>query len=360
MRVLHTIPGITAVQGGLQTALMNLCRAQRAAGITPEIATLDSEGLLPDPAFAAFSVHEFPCVNRFTGRSPAMREWLKARADDYDAVIAHSLWRDPVIYSGASSRLVVMAHGMLDPDALARHALRKLWRGKMVLPGLLRQAVVVYTCEAERERAQDGPGRHARAGRVIPLPVDVPKVPAPLPDTGPVVTLGLLHPRKGQLAWVRALRLLRERGLAFQAVYAGAEGDAGYAYRVHTEASGVAEYAGTLTYAKALELQRAALVVCAPCVVRENFGMVMAEAMAQGRPVVAGRPALMVPGLEAAGVLRGADPEPESLADAIERLLKAPQERVVLAKAGHHHAATHWHPSAVGNQWKALVESLAS
>jgi glycosyltransferase involved in cell wall biosynthesis len=358
MRVLHVIPSITAAQGGLQSAVLNLCRAQQLCGMAPEIATLSEPGNPTDPAFADFTVHEFPCTFRPTGRSRAMGDWLAARAGDYAAVVAHSLWRDPLLYAASAPRLVVMAHGMLDPGALARRAWRKAWRRHLRLPGVLRKAVVVYTCQAELDRAQPGPGRFARASQVIALPVEVPDTPPPLPESGPVVALGRLHPRKGVQEWVRALRLLRERGVEFTALHAGPVEDAGYARRVRAEAGDVVEFLGPVDYARAQELLRTALVVCAPCNVAENFGMVIAEALAQGRPVVAGRKGLIVPALEAAGAVLGADATEDSLADAIGSLLANSPLRQQLAANGHRHAREHFAPQVIGQLWQALIRDL--
>jgi glycosyltransferase involved in cell wall biosynthesis len=362
MKVLHVIPGLSVQQGGMQTALLNLCRAQRMVGMQPEIAALH-EPHPPDEAYAEFQTHLFECAFRPTGASRAMKRWLADNARAYDAVVAHSLWRNPLLYAAASAGdrpFVIMAHGMLDPEAMQHRALRKLWRLKTRLPGVLRRATVVYTCEAERQRATQGVAALAPSSAVIALPVEVPEqAPPPAPD-GPIVALGRIHPRKGLLEWVNALALLHERGVRFKALHAGPVEDERYAARVYAAAApltqaGVASFEGAVPYRRAQELLAGARIVAAPCAVHENFGMVIAEAMALQRPVVAGRKGLIVSELAQAGAVIPTDATPQALADGMQQLLDAPEKADALAQAGRQWAAKNYTPQAVGKQWRKLL-----
>ncbi len=362
MKVLHVIPGLSVQQGGMQTALLNLCRAQSIAGMEPEIAALH-EPHPPDEAYAQFRTHLFECSFRPTGASRAMKRWVTDNARAYDAVVAHSLWRNPLLYAAASADdrpFVIMAHGMLDPEAMQHRALRKLWRLKTRLPGVLRRATVVYTCEAERRRAAQGVAALAPSSAVIALPVEVPApAPPPAPD-GPIVALGRIHPRKGLLEWVNALALLRERGVTFHALHAGPVEDERYDARVHAAAkpltdAGVLRFEGAVPYARAQELLAGARIVAAPCAVHENFGMVIAEAMALAKPVVAGRKGLIVGELAQAGAVVATEANPQTLAEAMQQLLESPDKANALAKTARQWAATNYAPQQVGNQWKALV-----
>lgn len=359
MRVLHVSPGISGAQGGLQSALLGICRAQAAAGITPVIAALH-EADAPDAAFDAFEAHLFSCDFRPTGASPDMKRWLAVNVAAFDAVIAHSIWRDPLLYAAHSERLFIVAHGMLDPEALAHRAWRKLWRRRFKLPSVLQRASIVYTCEAERERAQAGPATGARASAVIPLAVELPPVPPPAPG-GPIVALGRLHPRKGWLEWIEALKLLARRGVKFHAVHAGPVEDARYARRVYAAGAALGErlsFVGALSREQAQAMLAAASVACAPCAVAENFGMVIAEAMALARPVAAGRNGLIVPELEQAGAVYAAS-EPEEFADAVQAILENPAQAAEKAARGRAWAEEHYAPEVVGAQWQKLLEASA-
>jgi glycosyltransferase involved in cell wall biosynthesis len=359
MRVLHVIPGLSVAQGGLQSALIGICRAQRAAGIDPVIAALE-EGDPPDAALNDFEAHLFRCDFRPTGASRAMKGWLADNAGGFEAVIAHSIWRDPLLYAAqAQAPLYIVAHGMLDPQALAHRAWRKQWRLRARLPRVLRRATLIYTCDAERQRARRGPGGEAAASAVIPLSVEVPATPAPLSD-GPIVALGRIHPRKGLLEWVNALAVLADRGVEFRAVHAGPVEDQRYARRVYQAARNLSdrlEFQGALPHSRARELLAGAGLVAAPCAVAENFGMVIAEALAAARPVVAGRKALMVPDLEAAGALRGTELNAAAFAAAMREMLQRPEDARALALQGYRWAASHLAPDVVGAKWRKLLRS---
>lgn len=353
MKVLHVIPGLSAAQGGLQGALLNLCRAQQASGTAPVIAALHEDSQ-PDAAFHEFETHLFDCTFRPTGASREMKAWLRQHSHEYDAVIAHSLWRDPLLYAAeTTSPLVVVAHGMLDPEALGHRSWRKLWRLRMRLPAVLKRATVVYTCAAEQQRAHPGPGGLARASAVIPLCVDVPVQP-PVPSPGgPILVLGRIHPRKGTLEWVRALCLMAQEGTEFAAVHAGPVEDQAYARQVYAAAEplqGRLVFKGALPYGQAQALMAGARMVVAPCAVAENFGMVIIEAMANARPVVAGRRGLIVPELEAAGAVTGAEHEPQAYAAAMRDVLANPRT----AMQGHQFAKQHYAYPVVGGLWRKL------
>ncbi len=362
MRVLHVTAGLSVAQGGLQSALLSICRAQAAAGITPAIAALH-ERAQPDPAFAAYETFLFPPLLRATGTSPSMRRWVNARAPNYDAVIAHSLWRAPLLYAARAAtdgKLFVVAHGMLGHEALRQSALSKwLWL-RIGLARALQRATVVYTCHAERDSAAL---QCAASTAVIPLSVAVPDT-QPAPEGGPVVALGRIHPRKGTLEWVQALQLLADQGVEFHAIHAGPVGDRGYWHKVDRAAAalvraGLLEFRGGLPHAQAQALLASARVVCAPCTVAENFAMVMFEAMALARPVLAGRRALMVPELERAGALCGTDATPMPMADALEELLADKRARTSLADTGYAWVRANLAPGKIGHQWRQLLENTS-
>lgn len=357
MRILHVTPGISVAQGGLQSALLGICRAQASADITPVIASLH-ETAAPDAAFDAFETHLFPCDFRPTGASPELKRWLATNMAAFDAVVAHSIWRDPLFYAAHAQRLFIVAHGMLDPEALAFRAWRKLWRRRFKLPQILRRATLVYTCQAEQQRAQAGPAAEAQASAVIPLAVELPPVPPAAPD-GPIVALGRLHPRKGWLEWVEALKLLADRGVQFHAVQAGPVEDARYAGQVYASAAELGEklsFIGVLNHAQSQALLAAASVVAAPCAVAENFGMVIAEGMALGKPVVAGRKGLIVEELAQAGAAVAAANVAE-FADALQSLLTNQAKAAQIGTRGRQWAEERYAPEVVGKQWKQLLES---
>jgi glycosyltransferase involved in cell wall biosynthesis len=350
MRVLHVIPSIEPSQGGLRTATLGICQAMTTAGIEPEIACLRGEAEVP--------VHRFKPGLRVLGASREMRDWLLAHAGDYDAVVAHVVWLNPAHYAAeAAARagvpLHIVPHGMLDPDALSHHRLRKLIRWHLGVRKLARAGTLVFSSEADRQRSLSHPELADAAGVVVPNPVQIPdeQVAPAVPPL--VICLNRLHPRKGVLEWSGALQQLRDEGLVFQAEHAGVAENPEYAARV--QKLGAGRMIGVISHGEALAMIARAAIVVHPAVGFENFGNVIAEGMAAGKAVVASRRALVTPELEEAGVVIGTEPTPEHLADAMRRLLQDPGAREKLGAKAREYAAKHFSPEAVGERWLQIL-----
>jgi glycosyltransferase involved in cell wall biosynthesis len=320
------------------------------AGIEPEIACLHGEAELP--------LHRFKPGLRVLGASRGMRDWLKAHAREYDAIVAHVVWLNPAHYAAEAAAkagvpLFLASRGMLDPDALAHHRLRKLIRWHLGARALARNSTLVFSSHADLSRSLSHPELHDARAVVVPNPVAMPD-PAPEPNGEPMILcLNRLHPRKGVLEWGRALQQLRAEGLVFTAEHAGAEEDAGYAARVRD--LGVARMHGPLPHEQAVALIGRAAIVAHPSVGFENFGNVIVEAMAAGKAVVASRRALVTPELEEAGVVAGVEPTPELLADAMRRLLQDAAARRALGERARTWAAEHFSMEAVGKRWREIL-----
>ncbi len=157
-----------------------------------------------------------------------------------------------------------------------------------------------------------------------------------------IVAVGTLHEVKGQVHLIDACRRLRDRGVAFQCRLIG-DGPDRAALAARIERDGLGEHvtlAGRMTTdAVAAELAQADVLV-APSVPtkggkREGIPVVLMEAMACGLPVVASRlsgiPELVTDGVDGLLVPPG---DGAALADALERLAAAPDDRVRLGTAG--------------------------
>ncbi|MCB9895893.1 MAG: glycosyltransferase [Planctomycetes bacterium] len=350
MRVLHVIPSIAPETGGLRTGTLATCLAMKQAGIEPEIVCLHGESDLP--------THRFKPGLRVTGASRGMRDWLMQHAGDYDAIIAHVVWLNPAHYAAEAAAksgvpLYLASRGMLDPDALAHHRLRKLIRWHLGARALARGSILVFSSEADRERSLSHPELADARAIVVPNPVQLPE-PAPQAEGAPVVLcLNRLHPRKGVLEWSQALLKLREEGLVFEAVHAGTAEDAAYAERVRK--LGACRLLGPCSHDEAVALVAGAAMVVHPSVGFENFGNVIIEGMAAAKPVVASRRALVTPELEAAGVVIGTEPTPEHLADAMRRLLQDSGAREALGAKARAYASEHFCYQAVGQRWREIL-----
>ena len=95
--------------------------------------------------------------------------------------------------------------------------------------------------------------------------------------------------------------------------------------------SGTVTFLGDVSRAQLVEEYRAASVFCLPSV-QEGFGIVLLEAMAAARPIVASR-AAAIPEVAPHAALVEPD-DPEALAAGIESLYRSPEDRILQGQAG--------------------------
>jgi glycosyltransferase involved in cell wall biosynthesis len=182
-----------------------------------------------------------------------------ARRASRDADLVHAHWLPTGLVAGSTGRPFVVQLWGTDVE-LAR---RVPWLARRIL----RRARLVICASAELAEAARGLG--ARVVRVIPSGVDVPET-VPEPEEPPhVLYAGRLSPEKGVLELVEAAD-----GLPLVVA-----GDGPLRDRVPGAL-------GFVPHDRLLGLYERAAVVACPSH-REGYGVVCAEAMAYGRPVVA-------------------------------------------------------------------------
>jgi len=220
---------------------------------------------------------------------------LAARAD---VVHVHSNWTFPVWWGcqtaiSAGRPLVMSPHGCLDPVRLAHSAWKKRLAGCFDRR-YLRQADVIHaTSEAERDWIEQYVGGHARI-EVIPIGVDLPalrETANPAERTRTVLSLGRLHPLKGLdlllEAWPIAMRALGPDA-RWELVIAGPDEQgtrAGLERQAQELGIGNVQFAGPLYGAEKDRAYANADLFVLPSR-SENFGIVVAEALAAGVPAI--------------------------------------------------------------------------
>ena len=230
------------------------------------------------------------------------------------------------------SRVVLHVHDMVDR-----------------VPAMWRRADVVLVGTQAVARCLEGLGRrtHAVGYPVEPSPrrIDPPWPPGDAPVVGYV---GRIEPRKGVIDLVGAAPRLRAAGV--RVVLVGDDdfgADPAYAQRVRASTD-VEQYPWTPGAAGLM----AALDVLVLPSYAEPFGMVLAEAMNAGTPVVATRvdgiPELVEDGVTGRLVAPG---DPGALADAILDVLA---RRAEMGAAGREHARR-WHADAYADRVMALI-----
>jgi phosphatidyl-myo-inositol alpha-mannosyltransferase len=103
-----------------------------------------------------------------------------------------------------------------------------------------------------------------------------------------ILFLGRLEPRKGALTLLQAYAGLRRSGLPVRLLFAG-DGPERAALEQYVRDRGVADviFLGRIEQADVARCYATCDIFCAPSLYAEGFGIVLAEAMASGKPIVA-------------------------------------------------------------------------
>jgi glycosyltransferase involved in cell wall biosynthesis len=245
------------------------------------------------------------------GYTPRLVPWLRAHVNDYDIVVVNGLWN----YTALASRrvlptstvpYVVFPHGMLDPwfrlNNPAKHlAKQMLW---LISEGQLLASAnaVLFTAQDEMERAQNafwpyrargcvvGYGTADIAGNPEIQKLTFRRAVPSLADKPFLLFLGRIHPKKGCDILVEAFARVALDQPDVHLVMAGPDPD-GLRATIEASVRAASELAGRIHWAGMLsgDAKWGALRDCKALVLpshQENFGIVVAEALAAGRPVL--------------------------------------------------------------------------
>jgi glycosyltransferase involved in cell wall biosynthesis len=251
--------------------------------------------------------------------------WLRLHAHEYDAVIVEGLWQYPGLATwralrGTTVPYYVFVHGMLDPWFKHRYPLKHLkkwlywpWAEYRVL----RDArAVLYTTEQERLLAHESFWLYRARERVVALGTSAPPGDAEslrerflaahpqLQGRRVLLFLGRIHEKKGCDLLIRALARVAAIEPALHVVMAGPD-QTGWVARLQKLASelGVAD---RITWPGMLrdDSKWGALYSSEALVLpshQENFGIVVAEALGCGVPVLISNKVNIWPDIEADG-----------------------------------------------------------
>ncbi len=310
MKLLHVIAGSDQESGGPIEALLRISEVLIRDGHQVAVVTLEDEAEVAGRKFP-FPIAGLGHGTRPYRYNPQLAPWLEQNARRFDAVVLHGLWNYSSFGSWRGLRkgdtpYYIFAHGMMDPWFREKYPLKHL--AKQVFWTLAEGRVlrdarsVLFTCEEERVRAQGVFTGHAYKERVVLFgtadPVGDPdrqkrafgSAFADLHDRNVLLFLSRIHPKKGcdlllqafaelapelpssldlmiagpdQVGWVPELQSLAQR--------------LGIAARVH--------WPGMLRGDVKWGAFRSADALILPSH-QENFGFVVAEAMACATPVL--------------------------------------------------------------------------
>lgn len=309
MRVLRVIASVNPKAGGPIEGMKLSTAALTPMGVDTEVVSLDT----PDMAEAAglpYKVHALgPGIGKikYTAKLP---QWIAANGHRFDAAVVHGLWHYSSIggHAGLSRGrvpYVLFPHGMMDPwfkktyplKHVAKQTFWLLWQGRA-----LRDAnEVLFTSEEERRLARGVFRGYGYRERVVAYgtagPVDDAqnqlaawhRFAPELANRRYFLFLSRIHPKKGCDLAITAFARLAAAHPGVDLVMAGPD-QTGWVAELKQLAAklGIADrihWPGMLTGDVKWGAIRAAEVFVLPSH-QENFGIVVAEAMACGTPVL--------------------------------------------------------------------------
>lgn len=293
MQVVHVVPHVDAEAAGPSYSVPRLCEALAARG---HEVTLSCLAAGEAPAGVALEIHKsWPVLRGFAVSTDHVRA-LRRHADRADIVHNHSLWSmvnvaAGLVVPGRNARLVTSPRGTLSSWALQRSR----WRKRAIWPfqrqALLRADLIHATSQEEYDEVRAL--GITRPIAIIPNGIDLPDSPAAAPAAVPrtLLFLSRVHPKKGIENLLDAWAAVEAQFPDWRLVVAGpAEPAYLGALRRRAGAAGVnhVSFPGPLYGDQKSAAYRDASLFVLPSH-SENFGMVVAEALAHGRPVIASR-----------------------------------------------------------------------
>lgn len=309
MKILHVISSVDPNGGGPIEGVNQLGTTHRNLDIEVDICSLDepnAECVLKSP----IKVHALgPAIGGY-GYSRRLMPWLRAHAHEYDAVIVNGLWQYVGFavrraLSGTQIPYFVFSHGMLDPWFKHTYPLKHLkkwlywpWAEYRVLRDARR---VIFTCEDERLLARESFWLYKVNEAVTAFGVANPPINSEaltahffaefpqLRNKRIVLFLSRIHVKKGCDLLIEAFAKVAKQDESLHLVMAGPD-QIGWVpkLKAQAEALGIAHritWPGMLQGDMKWGAFYAAEVFCLPSH-QENFGIVVAEALACGKPVL--------------------------------------------------------------------------
>lgn len=310
MKLLHIIRSVDPADGGPIEGIRQLAVAYKSLGVGVEVASLDTP---TSKHLDGFPLPVHPLGPTFLGRysySPRLVPWLRENHDKYDCFIVNGLWQ----YHGYATRralrktstpYVVFTHGMLDPWFKQAYPLKHLkkwlywpWGEYRVLRDA---ASVLFTSKEEMLLSRESFWLYNLNPVVVgygTLMADINLEQATqaflneypnLRDKRIAIFLGRIHPKKGCDLLIEAFARTMAHDPAWHLLIAGPD-QVGWQARLLKQADrlGVAD---RITWPGMLGGERKwGAIGCSEVFVlpshQENFGIVVAEALACGVPVL--------------------------------------------------------------------------
>jgi glycosyltransferase involved in cell wall biosynthesis len=297
--------------GGPVTAIRDCVRATARFDCHSEIVCLD-------PGEAAWLLDQpCPVTALGAGRGPfrtnaRLEEWMIDNSSRFDSAVVHGLWLYPtrcaaVVHRATGLPFAVYTHGMLDiahrRNFPIRHVKKSLWWIARERQVLNEAGAIFFTSAAERDLAARTfwPRIRFERAEIVPYCVEPPPADSArhiatfrnaFPELGErrlILFLSRIHPKKGVDLMIDAFASVAGSDVRLRLMIAG-PGSPTYIDKLQAMAvsAGVADriiWPGMLQGDLKWGALRAAELFCLPSH-QENFGIVIAESLACGTPVM--------------------------------------------------------------------------
>lgn len=367
MRVLHVSAYFAPafVYGGPPRSILGLCQALLRVGVDVCVFTTTANGCAELPPGG--DVHEGVPVRRFRTAFPrrffgvaGLRQALVREGKAFDLLHVHGLWNVPVWTASRWARraavpYVLSPRGMLERGSLAHHSLRKRIAHSLFERRTIEGAALLHATSLREARSLEARGEVLFLPNGVAVGEDAPRPREEThrrlglaPGAPLVVFLGRVHPIKRLDLLIEALPLVRADVPQAQLIVAGPVEDERVRERFGSEAG--VNWMGTVEDpAKASLLADASVVVS--CSESESFGMSVAEALAEGVPVVVTRSCPWAE-VETHGCGFWVEQRKEAIAEGILRVLRDPEDAAEMGRCGRALIAARY-------DWRAIAEKMA-
>ena len=304
MKIAHVCPYDIDRPGGVQAHVLAIASALQDLGHTvvvmaPNVNGRGVERLANGVEIARFGRARsialgdtgFEISIAFGREKTALKRYLAQKA--FDLIHYHTIWT-PIfafqVFLMSHCPAIATFHDT-PADTLEGLALRSLFRAlsRILLPQI---HTIITPSEAPKTHLVVPPGRSILT---IPPCTDLRRFATAAVDRRTtagsptkILFLGRLEPRKGAMVLLQAFATLKNDGIAAELIIAGKGPDeaALREYALRHRMSGVT-FLGAVEESQKIALFQSADIFCAPSLHGESFGIVIAEAMASGKPVVA-------------------------------------------------------------------------
>ena len=293
MKIMQVVTHIGDESAGPSYSVPSLCTALQDNGCEVTLYTLLD---IPDKKYN-FKIKNFPVSNlpiRALGRSPEMFNAMLKDAPNFDLIHSHMLWMAPNYYSGLVANKLNIPYVCSPRGTLSKWALRRSsWKKKIVLAIGQKKALNTVSCfhataEQEYNEIREA-GYPSTPCTIIPNGIDIFQLPERKEKQYKQLTfMSRIHPKKGIDNLIKAWIDLQDIFMAWELLIVGPDNNE-YAEELKLLVDSLGgkriTFTGEVKGEDKIRLLTNSDLFVLPTH-SENFGMVVAEALACQVPVV--------------------------------------------------------------------------